>query len=55
MIDIVIAGAGPRAVMLVERVLARRTRADTVPLRITLVDPFPPGAAGSGATPNRRC
>lgn len=43
MTDIVIVGAGPRAVMLVERVLARRTRADTVPLRITLVDPFPPG------------
>ncbi len=38
-----IVGAGPRAVMLVERLLARRTRADAVPLRITLVDPFPPG------------
>lgn len=43
MSDLVIVGAGPRAVMLVERLLARRTRADAVPLRITLVDPFPPG------------
>lgn len=44
MSDLVIVGAGPRAVMLVERLLARRTRATAVPLRITLVDPFPPGA-----------
>ncbi|KEP76039.1 hypothetical protein HR12_12800 [Microbacterium sp. SUBG005] len=43
MSDLVIVGAGPRAVMLVERLLARRTRAAAVPLRITLVDPFPPG------------
>jgi len=44
MTDLVIVGAGPRAVMLVERLLARRTRAASPPLRITLVDPFPPGA-----------
>jgi len=41
MTELVIVGAGPRAVMLVERLLARRS---PVPLRITLVDPFPPGA-----------
>ncbi len=41
MTELVIVGAGPRAVMLVERLLARRASA---PLRITLVDPFPPGA-----------
>lgn len=41
MTDLVIVGAGPRAVMLVERLLARRS---PVPLRITLVDPYPPGA-----------
>ena len=40
---LVIVGAGPRAVMLVERLLARRTRQDP-PLQVTLVDPFPPGA-----------
>ncbi|WP_295788470.1 FAD/NAD(P)-binding domain-containing protein [uncultured Microbacterium sp.] len=40
---LVVLGAGPRAVMLIERLLARRTRADA-PVRITLVDPFPPGA-----------
>ncbi|WJS91121.1 FAD/NAD(P)-binding protein [Microbacterium testaceum] len=41
MTELVIVGAGPRAVMLVERLLARRS---PLPLRITLVDPFPPGA-----------
>ncbi len=41
MTELVIVGAGPRAVMLVERLLARRAPA---PLSITLVDPFPPGA-----------
>ena len=41
MTELVIVGAGPRAVMLVERLLARRS---PVPLRITLVDPYPPGA-----------
>ncbi len=44
MTELVIVGAGPRAVMLVERLLARRTRAASPPLRITLVDPYPPGA-----------
>ncbi|MDQ1123762.1 FAD/NAD(P)-binding protein [Microbacterium trichothecenolyticum] len=44
MTDLVIVGAGPRAVMLVERLLARRTRAASPPLHITLVDPYPPGA-----------
>jgi len=44
MTDLVIVGAGPRAVMLVERILARRTPATTPALRITLVDPHPPGA-----------
>ncbi|MDQ1172461.1 NADPH-dependent 2,4-dienoyl-CoA reductase/sulfur reductase-like enzyme [Microbacterium testaceum] len=43
MTDVVIVGAGPRAVMLVERLLARRTRDARPPLRITLIDPFPPG------------
>ncbi|WP_144830479.1 FAD/NAD(P)-binding domain-containing protein [Microbacterium sp. BH-3-3-3] len=43
MTDVVIVGAGPRAVMLVERLLARRTRDAYPPLRITLIDPFPPG------------
>lgn len=41
MTELVIVGAGPRAVMLVERLLARPT---STPLRITVVDPFPPGA-----------
>lgn len=41
---LVIIGAGPRAVMLVERLLARRTKAATPALHITLVDPHPPGA-----------
>ncbi|MEV7769177.1 FAD/NAD(P)-binding protein [Microbacterium sp. NPDC086615] len=44
MIRVVIVGAGPRAVMLVERLLARRTRAASPRLHITLVDPHPPGA-----------
>ncbi|WZH37935.1 MAG: FAD/NAD(P)-binding protein [Microbacterium enclense] len=44
MTDLVIVGAGPRAVMLVERLLARRTRTASSPLNITLVDPYPPGA-----------
>lgn len=41
---LVIVGAGPRAVMLVERLLARRTKAATPALHVTLVDPHPPGA-----------
>ncbi|MDQ1138281.1 putative NAD(P)/FAD-binding protein YdhS [Microbacterium sp. SORGH_AS 1204] len=41
MTDVVLVGAGPRAVMLVERLLARRLPG---PLRLTLVDPYPPGA-----------
>ncbi len=44
MTELVIVGAGPRAVMLVERLLARRLPASATPLRITLVDPYPPGA-----------
>ncbi|MFF0910805.1 FAD/NAD(P)-binding protein [Microbacterium enclense] len=44
MTDLVVVGAGPRAVMLVERLLARRTPASVAPLRLTLVDPYPPGA-----------
>lgn len=38
---LVVVGAGPRAVMLLERLLART---DQPPLEITLVDPHPPGA-----------
>lgn len=41
---LVIVGAGPRAVMLVERLLARRTRSPHPHLHVTLVDPHPPGA-----------
>lgn len=38
---LVVVGAGPRAVMLLERLLART---DQSPLEITLIDPHPPGA-----------
>ncbi|KAA9111446.1 FAD/NAD(P)-binding protein [Microbacterium rhizomatis] len=38
---LVVVGAGPRAVMLLERLLARETAS---PLEITLIDPYPPGA-----------
>lgn len=38
---LVVVGAGPRAVMLLERLLART---DLPPLEITLIDPHPPGA-----------
>lgn len=44
MTDVVIVGAGPRAVMLVERLLARLADATRPALRLTLVDPYPPGA-----------
>ena len=40
---IVFVGAGPRAVMLLERLLARLEES-APPLEITLVDPHPPGA-----------
>lgn len=40
---VVIVGAGPRAVMLLERLLARLD-ASAPPLHITLIDPHPPGA-----------
>ncbi len=52
MTELVIVGAGPRAVMLVERLLARRAPA---PLRITLVDPFPRGRGASGGASSRPC
>ncbi|MCT9820774.1 FAD/NAD(P)-binding protein [Microbacterium sp. W1N] len=42
-VRLVVVGAGPRAVMLLERLLARRTP-HTGALHITLVDPHPPGA-----------
>lgn len=46
-VRVVVVGAGPRAVMLLERVIARLTGEGAEPapdLEITLVDPHPPGA-----------
>ncbi|MEL4319603.1 FAD/NAD(P)-binding protein [Leifsonia sp. YIM 134122] len=47
-VRIVIVGAGPRAVMLLERLSANQAdtsnRGDATPLHVTLVDPHPPGA-----------
>lgn len=40
---VVFVGAGPRAVMLLERLFARFSE-DASPLEVTLVDPHPPGA-----------
>lgn len=52
-----IIGAGPRGTGLLERIAA--SAAELLPvgqrLQIHLVDPHPPGAAGSGATGSRRC
>ncbi|RLP76970.1 hypothetical protein D9V32_04915 [Mycetocola tolaasinivorans] len=42
--DIVLVGAGPRGIMILERILAWHAAHHPAPLRITLVDPFPPGA-----------
>ena len=47
-VRVVIVGAGPRAVMLLERIAANQTAAQAdgraTPLAVTLVDPHPPGA-----------
>ncbi|WP_345149356.1 FAD/NAD(P)-binding protein [Arthrobacter ginkgonis] len=42
--SIVLAGGGPRAAMLLERLSANRPALFSGPLRIHVVDPFPPGA-----------
>lgn len=57
MSTLVIVGAGPRGTGLLERIAANAPEllpADA-PLHIHLVDPYPPGVAGSGGTRSRRC